>query len=281
MRWLGSLAFMSCAVLAVAACERQALPLSESAPPAPALAGPGPGPTGGALVGNSGEGHPEHEEVVCFFNTFTSTRGVSVRSPSGNNTLNCSFEGLPLIAQTEVLKGFLCTIVHAGTSLTSNTQWVRRPNGTAEMYCQFSDKPVFNAAVIASVGAASAQEGTFTRPLAELPSGTIEAELVDAGRGCNVDVLTNDPAGKIALVERGGCGFAEKLAKVEAAGAVAAVVYNSVAGGEDIVTMVGAPASGIPGVFVARSTGLGLKGAAPLSVTIRACGRSASCRGAL
>lgn len=55
-------------------------------------------------------------------------------------------------------------------------------------------------------------------------------EVVDVGRGCLVsqgDVHTADPAGKVALIVRGACTFAEKVSSAEAAGAVGTIVYNN------------------------------------------------------
>jgi subtilisin family serine protease len=54
-------------------------------------------------------------------------------------------------------------------------------------------------------------------------------EIVYIGRGCNVsggDTLLADPNGKIALIERGLCTFAEKVAFAENNGAVATIVHN-------------------------------------------------------
>jgi hypothetical protein len=70
-------------------------------------------------------------------------------------------------------------------------------------------------------------------------TGPIEAEAVWVGRACDtdrfnfgdvpgiVDPLLNDPAGKIAVVRRGACTFASKLAHVADAGAIGIVVANN------------------------------------------------------
>ena len=108
----------------------------------------------------------------------------------------------------------------------------------------------------------------------------MRGEVVDIGRACNIDPLTGDPSGNLALIERGACLFTEKLTNAINAGAIAAIVYNSAIGGEQIITMGGDVEVPIPGVFVARSTGLALQAAAPTQVTITYCVRSATCRGA-
>ncbi len=231
---------------------------------------------GGAIVSNSGEGKPDG---FCYYGDYTTNQVTVVRSPSGNATLSCQFDGLDPISKTEKAKGWLCTINQGGTSETHHSQWVRSPSGTAHVTCQFSGKPVNDAAVSFDGDVYSAQEGNFTTPLSDLPSGRLTGDVVDIGRACNIDPLTGDPAGRIALIERGECTFAEKLTNAMNAGAIGAIVYNSVSGGEEIITMGGVFVP-IPGVFVARSTGLSLQAAAPTIVTIAACGRSASCRGA-
>lgn len=232
--------------------------------------------SGGAIVSNSGEGKPD---VFCFFGGFTTTHGTAVRSPSGNATLSCQFDGLPPIPTQVTLKGWLCTINQGGISQTRQSQWVRTPSGSAQVTCQFSGKPLNDAAVSWGTSAAAAQQGAFTAPLSDVPGQRVRGEVVDIGRACNLDPLTGDPSGKIALIERGVCLFTEKLTNAMNAGAVAAIVYNNVAGGEQIITMGGAFNVPIPGVFVARSTGLALQAAAPIEVAITYCTRSASCRG--
>lgn len=69
--------------------------------------------------------------------------------------------------------------------------------------------------------------------------------------------------GRIPLIERGSCFFHVKLANAAAAGASAAVVFNSenpASGGpEDLITMNVDDNPTIPGLFVRRSDGLALK----------------------
>ncbi|HWP29266.1 MAG TPA: PA domain-containing protein [Chloroflexota bacterium] len=73
---------------------------------------------------------------------------------------------------------------------------------------------------------------------------TVTAELAYLGRGCPAgdwtaraglrgehiatpDPYPQDPQGHIALLERGGCPFADKVERAQAAGAVGAVIINS------------------------------------------------------
>lgn len=44
--------------------------------------------------------------------------------------------------------------------------------------------------------------------------------------GCTADDFAGFPAGSIALIQRGGCGFGEKVANAKAAGASAVIIFN-------------------------------------------------------
>jgi hypothetical protein len=139
-------------------------------------------------------------------------------------------------------------------------------------------------------GLRPAVEADNTPPIVRLPDRELAGEVVHVGRGCPADPETGlevddpylaDPAGKIALIERGLCRFDNKIARAQLAGAVGVIVYNNEAGGEGLVLMgIDSPVlSGppgivgteitIPAVFVQRSTGLLLRDAAP-PVTARA-----------
>jgi PA domain len=126
-------------------------------------------------------------------------------------------------------------------------------------------------------GRVTATEGLFTRQLSGWLSGGAEVlngEVVHVGRGCNADTYLANPAGKIALIERGACTFVEKISRASSSGAIGAIVYNSTAGlptPNDLIRM-GPVSPGqvpIPGFFVARSTGLTLA-ATPVTVKIQA-----------
>ena len=233
---------------------------------------------GGAIVSNSGLGK---DDVNCNFGGFFTNEGTAVRSPNGIGQLSCQFGGLPPIPEVDRQTGWLCNLFQGGFSQTRQSSWVRTTSGTASLTCHFQGKPLYNAAVLAGGSWVAAQEARFSQPLAEYPAGELTGQVANVGRACFFDPLLDDPAGKIALIERGACFFSDKLENVRAAGAVASIVYNSEAGGEDIIAM-NAPAGvtvDIPGVFVARSTGFVLLGIGGESVTLRACGQSASCRG--
>ncbi|HEX5568414.1 MAG TPA: M28 family peptidase [Streptomyces sp.] len=69
------------------------------------------------------------------------------------------------------------------------------------------------------------------------PEGGIEAAVAevpvdaDGTTGCTADdFASGDFTGKVALIQRGGCAFAEKQAAAADAGAVGAIIYNNVDG---------------------------------------------------
>ncbi|MGW8883431.1 M28 family metallopeptidase [Streptomyces sp. NPDC055749] len=73
---------------------------------------------------------------------------------------------------------------------------------------------------------------TYTK---STPVGGVQAAMaavpVDATTGCEAaDYASANFTGKIALIKRGGCSFAQKQATAATAGAVGAVIYNNVDG---------------------------------------------------
>jgi subtilisin family serine protease len=107
----------------------------------------------------------------------------------------------------------------------------------------------------------ASREASFT-PLLE-DEGPITAELVlaDDGEasggstydGCQSLVNDSDLDGQVALLQRGGCDFEDKIVNAEAAGAIAAVVFNNqsdliiMSGNRDSVT--------IPAVMIGQADG--------------------------
>lgn len=95
------------------------------------------------------------------------------------------------------------------------------------------------------------------------------AEIVDVGRGCVVsegDVHTTDPSGKVALIVRGTCSFAEKVEGAEAAGAVGTVVFNNAPG--NFSGTLGEFASAGPAVSISQEDGLVLQAEMAIGVTL-------------
>jgi subtilisin family serine protease len=112
----------------------------------------------------------------------------------------------------------------------------------------------------------SMKEASFTPELRGADPIEGELRLVDDGQDFLVDGSPGSPrdacealengdelTGRIALLERGGCDFQVKLARVEDAGAIAAVVYNNV--GEPIIMNGAANSVQIPAVMIGTADG--------------------------
>ena len=81
--------------------------------------------------------------------------------------------------------------------------------------------------------------------------------------GCSPFANAGAVAGKIALIERGTCGFAVKARNAAAAGALAAVIYNNLANAAAAppgMANDAGPAVPIPAVSLARADGLTILG---------------------
>ena len=122
------------------------------------------------------------------------------------------------------------------------------------------------ASVIPSVGLPypAAESDNVTR-LAPMTGPVVDVDSLDGGAlGCTPELLPSESlTNRIALIRRGDCKFVEKLANAAAAGAVAAIVYNSPdppsGGSDDLVFMTVADNPTIPGLFIGNSNGLKLK----------------------
>ncbi len=104
-------------------------------------------------------------------------------------------------------------------------------------------------------------EGAITKPLSEIQSLVGELFYVGLADQDFSPETAAALAGHIALIDRGGVSFADKIRRSEAAGAIAVVVVNSqddapfVMGGGD------GEKFGIPGVMISKVLGIKLKAA--------------------
>lgn len=120
-----------------------------------------------------------------------------------------------------------------------------------------------NVPVIAMEYTPSTPVGGITAPLSVV--------AVDDTSGCEATDYTADVAGKIALIKRGGCSFAQKQATAAAAGAIGAIVYNNTDG--DLNGTLGDPAGAkIPtgGVTAAAGAQLATLVGQPVTLELRA-----------
>jgi hypothetical protein len=125
--------------------------------------------------------------------------------------------------------------------------------------------------------------GTYMAPMAGfgeslVTTGPISGEVVYVGRGCDpafqtatppipLDPYLANPAGKIALIDRGVCTFVAKVRKAEVNGAIMVIVANNIAGAP--IAMGGAdPAIVIPSVMVGLDDGNLFRTNVPFNVTV-------------
>jgi len=131
-----------------------------------------------------------------------------------------------------------------------------------------------------TVTAPAAIAGVYYGPMAGfgeslVTTGPISGEVVYIGRGCDpayqagqpLDPYLANPAGKIAIADRGSCTFVAKVKKAQVLGARAVIVANNIAGPP--TAMGGAdPTITIPSVMVSLDDGALFKANAPLTATI-------------
>lgn len=102
-------------------------------------------------------------------------------------------------------------------------------------------------------------EGSATGTLFVIPAA-------DATDGCEAADYAAMAAGQIALIQRGGCGFAVKALAAQAAGASGAIIYNNTTG---LINMIGdATGLTIPVVFAIQSAGEDLATTPGATVTV-------------
>lgn len=83
--------------------------------------------------------------------------------------------------------------------------------------------------------------------------GGFDGPLAWFGRGCPDDAPVQDPAGKVALVERGGCPFVDKIRRAQQASATAVVLFTD---HRDAGPFAGQGELTIPAVMIEREIGL-------------------------
>jgi hypothetical protein len=89
----------------------------------------------------------------------------------------------------------------------------------------------------------------------------VAAEIVYVGRGCPGDTLLKNPAGKIALVDRGTCAISLKVDYVADAGAIGMILANNTAGDPPSFSYGGGDTM-IPTIIITQGDGAAIKAAA-------------------
>lgn len=92
---------------------------------------------------------------------------------------------------------------------------------------------------------------------------TGDVKLSSVLEGCT-SIPAGELTGKIALIQRGTCGFAIKVKNAETAGAIGTIIYNNAANGATIGNMAGdgvvSPTVTIPSILITEAEGLFMKG---------------------
>jgi minor extracellular serine protease Vpr len=152
-------------------------------------------------------------------------------------------------------------VVAAAAGNAGDVMYIHDSPGNAEraigVAASIDNDPDDNAETVVSISSPytaeyEAIEGSDTEPLVN--TGNVLDEIVHVGQGCVVsagDTYLADPNGQIALIQRGNCSFEEKIQGVEAAGALAAIVYNNA--GDELISMLAT--AGIPAVFIGQTDG--------------------------
>ena len=119
-----------------------------------------------------------------------------------------------------------------------------------------------------SVTASFSQEPFRVLAFNRSRNGSAEAPLVDVGRAELAEIPSGGLSGQIALIERGGLMFQEKVENVARAGALAAIIFNN---DEGLFGGTLRETSAIPSVLLSRTGGLTLRDAINLrgNVTVR------------
>jgi minor extracellular serine protease Vpr len=171
------------------------------------------------------------------------------------------------LAVKNIAKAGMMAVISAGNS--GSTPYIVGAPGTAEesisvaasvdgMDKNWKFKTVGFSAEGSAPYTVQRVEGSFTKPIADAP---IVGNLVYVGDAASdFDQATIDKlAGNVALIDRGGVSFVEKLNRAEAAGATGAVVANNQPG--DAFVMGGEGSADIPGVMITLDEGSQIKSA--------------------
>lgn len=192
---------------------------------------------------------------------FVITAGVISAAPGGNN------------ASAKICKDWASLFREDGSTFADRGECTSYAAEGGTILTSPPAPPLPNLVV---VNAPSPAAGTYEASGAEFgPSPTstgVSGDLVLVNDGTALPTegcspIVGFPAGAIAVVDRGGCAFTQKVANAQAAGAVAVVVASNVAG--EPITMDGSDATiTIPAVMVAQSDGAIIKAGLPATGTV-------------
>ena len=98
-------------------------------------------------------------------------------------------------------------------------------------------------------------------------NSAVTGDVVYVGRGCPGDTYRANPAGKVALIDRGGCAVSLKVDRAAKAGAVAVLVAMADAS-DPISFSFGGGDTFVPTLVITKAVGDAIKANLPVNVTI-------------
>jgi subtilisin family serine protease len=196
---------------------------------------------GADVINNSWGGRAESDprfDVLAVAASAAVDAGVAVIYSAGNEGPDPSTAGSP---------GFAEKVITVGATTTDETIAFDflDVTGPGEVPGELKEHPFSPAAFGATLTAPLTAPYV---PVAAIGGSSLACDPLQPGA----------LAGKVALIERGVCAFSIKVYNAQSAGAIAAIVYNSEAGGDELITMAPdqfADDVTIPAVFVGRSIG--------------------------
>lgn len=120
------------------------------------------------------------------------------------------------------------------------------------------DQPAPVGPSLVKIGSSTGNSVDVSDSLVGVPYAYVDPQ----GRGCGA-LQAGSLAGKVALIERGVCSFAQKVNDAAKAGARAVIIFNKDIsegsdGGDNILNM-DVSGTNIPSMFISRSSGLALR----------------------
>lgn len=113
----------------------------------------------------------------------------------------------------------IASAAYAQTTLTSVRIGESRLDLSSPFVFSYSDGVAFNTVGNSVSGAASA-------PVTAVALALAEADRPSSNSGCNPAQFADFPSGNIALIQRGGCPFGQKLTNAENAGASGVILFD-------------------------------------------------------
>lgn len=192
--------------------------------------------------GGTADVNPNFDPILAAANAAVDA-GVTVVFSNGNEGPNASTTGSP---------GFGDKVISVGASTTAKT-----------IAANFADvvAPPDVPDALHNRRFAAASFGPQVEDTPFGPSSFVPVSAITKSSLACTPLPANTLSGRIALVERGTCGFSVKVFNAQQGGASAVMVYNSEAGGDEVIGMAAGDRADqvtIPSVFVPRSMGVGM-----------------------